>query len=107
MAFLKAMCSGGKLHETRKCYLVLDVAEVSGVFMGSGFDILIRWHEWNRALFYEFPGCASDPGIIDQMKTSPEKICLKALNQKAELLLFYSPFWKERESPFIFVYFLA
>lgn len=53
----------------------------------------------------EFSGCTSDPGIIDPMKSSPEKIYLKALNEKAELS--YSPFGKEREPPFIFVYFLA
>lgn len=39
MAFLKAACSGGKLYESCKRYFVLDMAEVSGVFMGSGFDI--------------------------------------------------------------------
>lgn len=42
MAFLKAACSGGKLYESCKRYFVLDMAEVSGVFMGSGFDI---WYQ--------------------------------------------------------------
>lgn len=70
-------------------------------------DFIFLSDDINETELYliEFPGCTSDPGIIDQMKASPEKIYLKALNKKAELS--YSPFWKERESPFIFVYFLA
>lgn len=70
-------------------------------------DFIFLSDDINETELYliEFPGCTSDPGIIDQMKASPEKIYLKALNKKAELS--YSPFWKEREPPFIFVYFLA
>lgn len=84
MALLKAVCSGGKLHEMCKGDLVLDMAEVPGLFRS--WYLISHYINETELYLTEFPGCTPDLGITDQMKTSPEISIWKLWTRKLSCL---------------------